>query len=184
MTVVIAVKDDEGKLVFGADSAASCDTSLSIRPDVKVFKKKGYTIGFAGSFRLFQIVRYEMVLPDIPPHLSSASALKFMVQKFVGRLRRYHAEQGVMKTSSGVDGFDGSTLLVGFQSHIFTVEDDYHVAPHAEYAAIGCGSEAALGSLYALKESGAMSAVDAVRTALNAAEYSCTSVRGPMHVIT
>lgn len=183
MTVVLAVVDDDGKLVFGADSAASSDVLLTIRPDVKVFKKRGYTIGFAGSFRYYQLVRYEMNLPAIPP-LSAAAALKFMVQKFIPALRACHSKNGIMKTSNGIDSCDGSSLLVGFQSYLFTVEDDYHVAPHAEYAAIGCGAEIALGSLYALKELGTLTAVDAVRTALDAAEYSCTSVRGPMHVVT
>ena len=179
MTIVIGAIDDDGNLVFGSDSAASANDDLTVRSDSKVFAKDGYTIGFAGSYRFFQIVQYEMKLPTLSPIFLS-DPLEFMVRKFVPALRACLMKHGHMTIESSVDGSDISSLLVGFHSYLFTVENDFHVAPHKEYAAIGSGAQVALGSLYSSKTLGTSTAYDAVETALYAAEYLCASVRGPM----
>ena len=183
MTVVVALLDDDDTLVFGADSSASSDGSLTLRPDAKIFKKNGYTIGFAGSFRNFQLVQYSMILRAPPAFFSLDAAQKFMVTVFVPALRNCLSENGAMKLVNGIETMDGFILLVGFRSFLFTIEDDFHVAPHDEYAAIGSGCDVALGSLYASKEGGMFSAYEAAEVALYAAEHSCTEVRGPMYIV-
>ena len=74
---------------------------------------------------------------------------------------------------------EGGTFLVGVKGRLFTVEDDYQVGASADgYAAVGCGSEIALGALFATART-RMSPERRLTVALEAAERFSAGVRGP-----
>jgi len=77
------------------------------------------------------------------------------------------------------DREESGTFLVGVHGRLFTVEEDYPVVASTDgYAAVGCGSELALGALYATAGI-SLSPERRVMLALQAAERFSAGVRGP-----
>src|ERR1019366_6351782 len=79
----------------------------------------------------------------------------------------------------------GGTFLVGTHGRLFEVSSDYQIGEPADpYAAVGCGSEVALGALHATGGS-KMTPHQRLEAALAAAERFSNGVRGPfVHVST
>lgn len=142
MTAIVGVQH-EGRVYIGGDSAGVADYSIAVRSDVKVFKRGPYAMGFAGSFRLGQLLHHAFKVPKPP-----ATRLdRFMVTTFVDAVRDCLDRGGVLTTKNGVQ--EGGFFLVGVAGELFTVESDFQIGrPADEYAAIGCGSDIALGSLH------------------------------------
>ena len=76
---------------------------------------------------------------------------------------------------------EGGTFLVGYKDHIYMVEGDYQVGkPLDGFAAVGSGSDVALGALFATK---GQTPRERVCIALEAAERFNAAVRAPFIVL-
>lgn len=173
MTAIVAISH-EGKVWMGADSAGSAGHSLSYRRDAKVFINEEFIIGFTSSFRMGQLLQYDFS-PPIPSR--GVSGMRFMVSGFIPCVKNCLSSGGYLKTENGEDS--GGCFLVGYRGDIYCIQSDFQVAlSHFPYAAIGCGEDIALGSLYSTQ--GLVENVtDRITTALAAAESFSTSVTAP-----
>lgn len=178
MTVIAGVVDG-GTVLIGGDSAGIAGYSVTARRDSKVFTNGRYLMGFAGSFRMGQLLRWSLTAP--PPG-DPADLERFMTTTWIDAVRdclRAGGYAGHMSDGSEV----GGTFLVGVHGRLFEVDCDYQVGePLDGYAAVGCGADIALGALHATSRS-AMSADERVMAALRAAERHSAGVCGPFTVL-
>lgn len=171
MTAIAGLVQD-GRVYLAGDSAGvGGHFSLTVRADSKVFATGPYVMGFTSSFRMGQLLRWSLKVPEPDGDLE-----RFMSTTFVDAVRETLREGGWLAKNS--DREDGGTFLVGVQGRLFTVHDDFQVAEAADgYAAVGCGYHLALGALYAT--TGLRKPRRRLRIALEAAERFNAGVRGP-----
>jgi ATP-dependent protease HslVU (ClpYQ) peptidase subunit len=173
MTCVVGVERD-GKVVMGADSAGILGLSMTVRADTKIFRSGEFVMGFTGSFRMGQLLRYSLVPPT--PHDWDVD--RFMVTEFVQSVRDCLREGGFARNESGVES--GGTFLVAIRGRLYRVDCDFQIGRSLDnYDAVGCGEEFALGSLHG---SGDLPPADRVRRALEAAAHHSAGVIPPFHV--
>lgn len=178
MTCIVGLIDKENNVVnIAGDSAGVSGYSLSVRADEKVFKKGDFVFGFTTSFRMGQILRYNLQIPKYYPDID---IFEYMVKDVIQSIRNVFNSCGYMKVDSNVDS--GGTFLVGFKGKLFTIYSDFQVAENIDnYAAVGCGADLALGSLYSTKDN---KDIDyRISKALEAASYHSAGVCFPIHVV-
>mgnify|MGYP001574858382 CR=1 FL=1 len=194
MTCVVALRDVAGRIVMGCDSAGVGSWySLQNRSDRKIYRNGPCLFGFTSSFRMGQLLGYSLEVPkfyeaDFPGLPLDAALQKFMVTKFVDAVRNCLKAGGYAAKDKEVE--TAGTFLVAFRGEIFQVCDDYQVSRHLEnYAAVGCGFDLALGSLFtsdgwpagSLGGNSTDEALTRVKLALAAAANFSAGVRGPFH---
>ncbi|MDO8520875.1 MAG: hypothetical protein Q7S52_02055 [bacterium] len=183
MTCIVAVTNGK-RIVIGGDSAGVGGYSLTVRKDKKVFKRSDesktfWLFGFTSSFRMGQLIQYELKLPPVDSN-AREDLYGFMVTKFIPSLRECLKSGGYAEKKYEVE--TGGTFIVGLLGRIFEIENDYQVAEHSEsFTAVGCGHDLAKGSLYTSRRSANLHA--RVRQALEAAERFSAGVRGPFEFV-
>jgi ATP-dependent protease HslVU (ClpYQ) peptidase subunit len=182
MTCVVAL-EHKGTIYIGADSAGVDANSLAIvgRADEKVFitDDGDYIMGFAGSFRIGQLLRYALVAPDQPGRKDD---MAFMVTDFIDAVRAMQHEKGAREKKDELELHEGQ-FIVGYRGHLYVVECDYQVGrPIDNYAAIGCGADLALGAMYATKMM-EMKPEERLTLALHAAQEFSAGVRAPFVIL-
>jgi len=181
--------EHQGAVYVGSDSAGvdSDILEVRVRADDKVFLQCSgeMIVGFAGSFRLGQLARYSLQLPELPaPGCSDDDAMRYMVTCFVDSLRQALEAGGAARVDHDSGEAElGGELLVGFRGRLFTVLGNYQVSRYADsYAACGAGAQVAMGALFASRFAGT-EPEDRVRLALRAASEYNTSIRPPFHIV-
>ena len=176
MTAIVGVVHD-GQVHIGGDSAGVSEWSLTVRADSKVFTNGPYAMGFCGSFRMGQLLRYTLATPEPDSDLE-----RFMATTFIDAVRECFKTGGWLKKENERE--EGGLFLVGVQGRLFRIDDDFQVGESADgFAAVGSGEEFALGALYATARS-RMAPRKRIKLALEAAERFSTGVRGPFAYIT
>lgn len=176
MTCVVAVSDPRRGTWMGADSAA-IDGNYSVRTmvDPKVHEVGPMLLGYAGQLRPGQILAHHLRAPTPRGE-----------RPFEYVLRVAEAARGVLKRHEAMGRQDekaqsGALLLIAYRQRLFVLEDDFDAHEPAEpYAAIGAGSDLALGALYASPE---LPPESRLERALLAAERFNASVRRPFSVL-
>lgn len=170
MTCVVAI-EHKGNIWMGADSAAVDEGGhIQVRADHKVWVNSPFVFGFAGSFRLGQLLHWKLALPV---QGDAQTTEEFMCSTFIDSVR------GCLE-DGGYSAEAGSDFLVGYNRRLFCVESDFQVAealhPHM---AIGSGSPYALGAL----RGKAGTPRQRLLHALTAAEAFSAGVRAPFHIV-
>ncbi len=145
-----------------------------------MFKNGEAVFGFTGSFRMGQLLRHNLKLPDI-----SVSLDTWAYTTFVDALREVLKAGGFASVSNNVESIEGNFLL-GLRGRLFKVECDFQVGECNEsWMAVGSGDEVALGSLWTSGQNPALlgDPEARLRLALQSAENYCTGVRGPFQII-
>lgn len=167
----------EGNTVWiGADSAgvSSGDYGLTVRSDGKLFRNGDMLFGFTSSFRMGQLLRHALKVPDHDPRVPVE---KYMATTFIDAVRECLKTNGW--ASKDRESESGGTFMVGYHGRLFVVHDDYQVGEAADgLDAVGCGYQIARGALFASKEKGKAR----IEVALAAAERFSAGVRGPFAV--
>ena len=177
MTCIAGVVEGD-RIFMGGDSAASEGTALLIRADQKVFRNGEFLFGFAGSFRMGQLLRYAFTPPK---HARRQDVHRYMVTTFIDAVRDCLKKGGLASKEHDVEAVDGA-FLVGYRGRLFIIEQDYQVGEAVDgFAAIGCGDQVAQGALFATE---GMEPKKRVRQALEAAERYNTGVRRPFYIQT
>lgn len=175
MTCIVAVTDGQ-QVTMGGDSAGVSGWDIDYRSDTKVFHLGDLLIGFTSSFRMGQILRYNISIPNIA---KGADLYEWMIKEFVPVIRVAFLEHGFAKIDGGTE--KGGQFIVGIDGSIFIVESDYQVAETLEeYYSIGCGSGYAMGSLYS---SEGKDPLERVNLALEAATYHSAGVAEPFTIL-
>lgn len=173
MTCIVGLVD-KGDVYIGGDSAGIAGLSLSIRADEKVFSNGPFVMGFTTSFRMGQLLRYKF---DPPQQTVNTDDMKYMVTDFIDATRKCFAINGF----GDKDATIGGTFLVGYKGKLYTIDADYQVGiPSKAFDAVGCGSQLALGALYA---SSSKKPEERVRLALEAASTFSAGVAPPFTII-
>jgi len=182
MTCIVGLVDKDNVLI-GGDSAGVSELNLILRADEKVFTLCSddtvWVFGFTTSFRMGQLIRYELQLPSIDD--GDRNYLhKFMVKKFIPALRKCLEDGGWLKKEDGRE--EGGEFLVGVLGKLFLIHDSLQVGESTyPYNAVGCGQSIALGALYASE--GHPSPEERILLALKAAQAFSAGVREPFKIV-
>lgn len=176
MTCIIGL-EHEGSVYIGGDSAGVSELSLRVVAQSKVFINKDFIFGFAGSFRLGQILQYSL---NPPKHVATKSDMAYLVNEFLDSVRLCFHSKGVLDKPENT-GVQGSFLL-GYRGKLYEVDSDFQVIKIAvNYASIGCGSDLALGAMHVLSD--ITDPVERITKSLNAAEYFSAGVIKPYQIL-
>ncbi|RWX70454.1 hypothetical protein EN780_03405 [Mesorhizobium sp. M4B.F.Ca.ET.089.01.1.1] len=159
MTCIVGLIDD-GAVYMGGDSAAILDSNVEVRQNRKVFRKGAYLIGYAGSYRVGQLIEHTLEL-DSP----QGALLKHMITHVAEKIRE-------------ISGKESAEVLIGCLGRLFKFSSDFSVAEYKRYAAIGQADQCALGSLF----DGRGDPTKRVLRALGAAQEHNAAVRAPFYV--
>lgn len=175
MTVVLA--ETEGRsIIFAADSAGAKGDEIYTIGLPKVFALGPYLFGYTGSYRIGQILRHYVELPD-PPEIHPE---RFLVREAVPILRQAVNDQGAALHGPGFLG-EKTAILVAFHGRIWCIGTDLTVLPETSYAAIGSGRLRAYGALHALNAAGVEPARKRLELTLAATAEYTANVRPPWH---
>lgn len=175
MTCIVGIKSQNG-LWIGGDSAVSSDNLVQTIADPKVWKKGQFIIGFAGSLRVGQIIKYKMKIPPI----NDRKPTEYMVCSFIDAMRKCLKAAGAAREDKKEEEQENQ-FLIGFRGRLFEIDEAYGVCEiNDEFIAIGSGTEYALGSLYTTK---GKQPEKRIWEALEASAYFCEGVRPPFHIV-
>jgi ATP-dependent protease HslVU (ClpYQ) peptidase subunit len=154
MTCIVGVISKNNDIVMAGDSAGVAGFSMSVRKDDKVFVRDGYIIGFTTSFRMGQLLKYDLEI--LPSHVGvkDKDLHGFMVTDFIPAIkdvfeRGGYIQETVDEDSKGED--KGGTFLVGTRGKLFIVADDFQVGESIHgFNSVGCGEDIALGALFGM----------------------------------
>lgn len=146
MTAIAGLVDTDGRVFIGGDSAGIAGYSRVVRADTKVFRRGPYVFGFAGSFRIGQLLHHVLNVPIPPDNTKHLDA--FMVGPFIDAVRECLKAGGANEIYREVE--TGGVFLTGIRGQLYCVDSDYQVGiPAIGYEAIGCGEDLVRGSLHA-----------------------------------
>lgn len=175
MTCIIGLIDN-GTVWMGGDSAgvAGYDLHRCVAP--KVFRNGQFLFGFTSSFRMGQLLQH-VFKPPPPP--SGRTLERFLASTFIDAVRKCLDKGGFAKKKDEVES--AGQFLLGVRGHIVCVDSGYNVSERREgFDAVGCGSDLALGALFATAE---LPPRERIQTALEAAEHFCIGVSGPFTIV-
>jgi ATP-dependent protease HslVU (ClpYQ) peptidase subunit len=171
MTCIVGLVD-KGNVYIGGDSAGVSGLSVTVRGDEKVFTNGPFIMGFTTSFRMGQILRYKF---DPPKQTVSQDDMKYLVTDFIDAVQKCFTDSSFGSKTTG------GTFLLGYKGKLYKIDSDYQVGiPTKAFDACGCGSELALGALYA---STGKKPEDRVRGALEAASIFNAGVLPPFTIV-
>ena len=163
---------------IGGDAAGSNGHDIECRSDPKVFKNGEMVMGFTTSFRMGQILQYQLTPPT--PY-EGENGMTYMVKRFIPAVKQALRHHGFETCSEGRDR--GGTFLVGYRGVLYEIQSDYQVARCLEpYHACGSGHALIRGAFYAL-DGRKMTPEARITVALEAAEKFSAGVRAPFTII-
>lgn len=175
MTCIVAIKDG-GKVHMGCDSIGTDGWRKESRVRPKLFKKGPLLVGWCGSFRMADLLEYEVEPPKLLP---DEDVYPWLIKELIPVVRDQFKKGGFAKVENGVER--GGSFLVAVRGRLFTVDSDYQVGETTRgYAAEGAGDTFAMGSIYSTH---GQPAADRLRIALEAAYEMCATVAPPFHYL-
>ena len=179
MTCIVGYADGK-RVIIGGDSAGvdTSDYSLMIRADEKVFILGDFIFGFTTSYRMGQLLRYNLTTPKYPRKMDT---MTYMVKLFIPAVRKCLADGGF---ATKIDDAEyGGNFLVGYRGELFEIQAGFQVVKSAmPFNAVGCGGQLAVGSLYTTRNDESVNE-DKVRIALEAAAANSAGVRPPFVIL-
>jgi hypothetical protein len=168
----VAVLKDK-TIIMGGDSCGSNHHDWVTVGNPKVFKVGDFIIGCTTSFRMIDLLRYNL---SISKHHPSDGDDKFIRTEFIDNVISCFRHGGFLENDAGV--YQGGNFLVGYHGKLYEVQTDFSVLDCPEWgSSVGSGEIAARGSLYTTRT---WDDPDArVTAALEAAESVVPTVRGP-----
>jgi len=177
MTCIVGMVSND-KVYIGADNIGSNNSQIQSRQDSKVFIKKDMVFGFTTSYRMGQLIKYQLIIP----HRIDKSVEEYMYTDFIESVSKLFETKNYSEISNNVQ--TGGTFIVGYQGKIFIVESDFQIVQPSDcYCSVGSGSSFALGSLYANDSSVNKLATTKIIEALECAEYFNPFVRKPFEIL-
>jgi ATP-dependent protease HslVU (ClpYQ) peptidase subunit len=167
-----------GNAFLGADSQGTAGNYKVIRTDKKVFRRGDFLIGFTDSYRMGQVIQYQL---EVPVQKDGISDHEYMCTVFIDACRKCLMENGIAKSENEVESC--GTFLCAYKGKLYRIDDDYHVGQSMDnYDSVGCGRDLALGAFHAMSYL-QISVEDRLETALEAAAKFSSGVGPPFHYI-
>jgi ATP-dependent protease HslVU (ClpYQ) peptidase subunit len=175
MTCIAGIVD-KGKVYIGGDSLGNNSGSIVGLVGGKVYHNGEFLIGGCGAHRLNNLVRYSF---EPPTPAEEVDLDEYMATAFVDELRSCLTDGGYICIEEKKESIEGM-LMVGFRARLYVIDGQFAaVRPLDNFAAIGSGSDIALGALFATKGG---KPEERLKVALEAAEHLDDSVRSPFHI--
>lgn len=180
MTCIVGIEHN-GKVYIGGDSQGTNGyLNKVIRSDEKVFIKDEFIFGFAGSYRMGQILRYCLTIPE---QTKKQDDYEFLCSDFITAVTKAFKDGGFLETKDGVN--KGGFFLLGYRGKLYNVQSDFQVArSYDPYDAIGCGQDFAMGSIYQSILQETDSPENIITMALDASCHFSAGVGSPYTVLT
>lgn len=143
MTCIIGFSNGQEVHIAG-DSGGFSGIEKVVRSDEKVFPiGDEFIVGFAGSYRLGQLLRYDFTPPARP---SDITDMAYLVSYFIESLRTLLKDKGYCYIDNNQETIDGLFLL-GYRGHLYCVDQDFHVGMSMDgIDSIGAGSSICIGA--------------------------------------
>lgn len=172
MTCVVGVENG-GKVYMGADSSASDDNIITVTRIPKIFKVKNILFGCTYSFRMIQLLTWNL---DFPKYQKEEADFEYLSTVFVDSVRDCFKKGGFLNVENGIE--KGGNFLIGFNGKLYEMLYDFAVDSSDDgFMAIGSGKDFALGSLYSTDRN--LDPMERVSIALRAAEHYSKDVCYP-----
>jgi ATP-dependent protease HslVU (ClpYQ) peptidase subunit len=175
MTCIIGLAEN-GKVYIGADSQAATNWNKRIVVQPKVFLNGPFVIGYTSSFRMGQLLQYQLA---VDPQLSGEDDYHYMVAVVAEAIRDCFKTHGWAKVENNQE--EGGSFLIGYRGKLYEVASDMSVLEYIDgFSAIGCGANYALAAMAALED---MPPVDRIRRALEIAVRFSNGVSEPFTIL-
>lgn len=177
MTCIVGWSENN-QVWIGGDSAGVSNNLMSIRADEKVFIKDDFIFGFTTSFRMGQLIRYKLNIPD---RKNKQDIKDYLYVDFLDALIACFNDNGYIKIDNSV--ILGGTFIFGYKGKVYRVDSDFQICEQIfNFDAVGCGAEIALGCLRGLMDYN-LCPEDKIFAALEASSVFSTGVRTPFLIL-
>lgn len=187
MTCIAGYIDKQNKTIYmGADTVSVCGSRVLNRKDTKLFirsnpYKNTMLIGFTGSYRMGQLLRYKLIIPQ---HLYHLDTYEYMCTNFIDAVRDVLKSNGYLKTVNNQEEI--GRFLVAYDGRLFKIDSDLQVGESQfNYDACGNAEDVALACIRTLDNYSKeiYSGEEIIRTALKVSEDLFSSVRNPFTIL-
>ncbi len=177
MTCIVGCVD-KGTVYIGGDSAGVAGYHIRIRNDEKVFVREEMVFGFTSSFRMGQLLRYSLTIPE---HSPKKTDMQYLCTDFMTAVIKCFKDNSYAKVENGIA--EGGVFLMGYRGSLYRVDNDFQVGQEADnFSAVGCGESYAFGALKAVA-SNKISSTKRLEIALEIAAYFSAGVCAPFRVV-
>ena len=176
MTCIVAL-EHSGAAWIASDAFMGSAHMRDATDRPKFFARGGMAIGYAGSFRVAQLIEHRA---QFRARASGEDVQRYLVTEVARKIRSLLRREGASITDShGTDSQDAD-FIVCLRGEVWTLQEDYSVIRSAHgFAAIGAGQAFALGALAATPK---MDPRRRLLAALGAAGKLSPQVCAPFHV--
>jgi len=108
---------ENNKVIIGGDSAGVTGYDITIRADEKVFIKQEMIFGFTTSFRMGQLIRYSLKIPEQSQRIRD---YEYMCSIFIDALVKCLKDKGFAKIDDNV--VIGGEFLVGYRGNLYHID--------------------------------------------------------------
>ena len=187
MTCIIAYKSDN-KVYIGGDSIAATSSMKFTSVRSKVFSKNEIIFGSTTSFRMIQLLEFQVEFDDYETFAIDNDDLcisNWLITHVVENIRTTYKQFGYSTIESNVES--GGDTIIAFRDKIFRLCADYSLIEVDEVCmSVGYGNEYALGACLSFdqtqKQTG-FSPTQIVQKSLELTTVFCTYVQGPFHIL-
>lgn len=182
MTCIVALRGTD-HIIVGADRQGTAWHLAHFSAQPKISEHNGVIVGVAGSVRLSQVIEHELDWDDVTMRLRpDDDPYTWAVKKLIPAIRGVLSAHAALTVENAVAEAHHTAAIFAVRRRILCLHGDLQIYENAEpYAAIGSGSEVALGSLYSTEWMA--NPAERVTIALTAAARWITSVGGPFDLI-
>ena len=174
MTCIVGLIENN-TVYMGGDSMSSRGWDARTTKLKKVFKIKGFLIGYTSSFRMGQLLEHQLT---ITPQ-NGNDDMTYMVSTFVDSIRQLFKDNGYTKIDNNRE--EGGTFLVGYKSRLYKIGCDFQVNEFQDdFDACGCGEGYALAVMKALEN---LPPKERILRSLEIASYFSNGVQEPFYVL-
>jgi ATP-dependent protease HslVU (ClpYQ) peptidase subunit len=131
----------KGAVWMGCDSMASSSIQKLPMREPKIFRVSELLVGICGALRVRDVVEF-VTMPE--RSTNTESDREFLVRSYVPALRTALKDAGLVDPD---DEEFGGDMLVAYKGKLFSIDSDFAVMEHREWAT-GSGGAYALGSLF------------------------------------
>ena len=149
MTVIVGLITKKG-VYIGADSLGSNGSTGRAYKNKKIFTRDEFLIGVCGSYRVSQVLQYNL---SIPSRTVKQSTDEYLHGTFSTSVRNCLKEHCAAKIAYGVPKMGGD-FLFAYEGRLFIMQNDFSILEtKTDYHATGSGGGHAEASLYTSQNS-------------------------------
>lgn len=183
MTCIVGLELPGGRVMLGADSAASFNDCVTFVTTPKVARHGSMLLGCAGSIQLCEQVTLHSTIPKPPP--LGASMAKWVTGKLMADINA--SVRKVLRTPPDGEDRDVVHVLLGVNGEVWWLDpiERWAIRSQRGFSAIGNGAEVAVGSLYTTAQAEGLmpDPRDRIEMSIRAASSRCLGVGGPIVIL-